>query len=300
MAAARFNSAISSADLISRASSMTCWPSTIFRPAFCSSNIIGGSMMSTPTGMLATPASLQQRGDFLGVALIRPKAGSTVPRRPSRPALQFSGASQGAIELVMHGGRAEVPQDRLAGARQQRPARELVALPFADLGRGDVADVVDVEDQQRAALGILQRLLDAAEPVAVHAAVVDALLEIDAHGAERRQRAAPIVARVDVLGGDLPWLARSFVHGVLLVLAIRALGTAARAFSGWLCADRHGARKGIGRTARRAGFGGATTRRQRSPKALKRYELPKYLSPLAQAPLSFTRPVRRGRFHEAS
>ena len=52
-----------------------------------------------------------------------------------------------------------------------------------------------------------------AEPVAVQAAVVDALLEVDAHGAERRQRAAPVVARVDVLGADL---ADGLVHGVSL------------------------------------------------------------------------------------
>ena len=59
MAAARFKSAISSADLTSRALSMTCWPSLIFSPAFSSSNIIGGSMMSTPIGILATPAAFR-------------------------------------------------------------------------------------------------------------------------------------------------------------------------------------------------------------------------------------------------
>ena len=55
--------------------------------------------------------------------------------------------------------------------------------------------------------------LHAREPVAVQAAVVDPLLEIDPHGAERRQRAAPVVARVDVLGADL---ADGIVHGGLL------------------------------------------------------------------------------------
>jgi hypothetical protein len=114
------------------------------------------------------------------------------------------------IELVMHRGRAEIPQDGFAGAGQQRPAAQLVAFPFADLGRGQIADVVDVEHQQRAELGILQRLLGAAKPVLVQPLIIDALLEIDAGDAERRQRAAPIVARVDVLGADFT---DGLVHG---------------------------------------------------------------------------------------
>src|SRR5205085_4002485 len=54
--------------------------------------------------------------------------------------------------------------------------------------------------------------LDAAEPVAVQPAVIDPLLEIDSHRAERRQRPAPVVARVDVVGADL---ADRLVHGSL-------------------------------------------------------------------------------------
>src|SRR5262249_13549131 len=92
---------------------------------------------------------------------------------------------------------------RLTGAREQRPARELVALPLADLGRGDVTDVVDVENEQRTKLGGFQRLAHAAQPVAVQPAVVDALLEVDTHGAERRQRAAPVETGIDILGADL-------------------------------------------------------------------------------------------------
>ena len=95
MAAARLSSAISSADFTSRASSMTCWPSLTLSPAFSSSNIIGGSMMSTPTGILATPAVFRIEAISSAWCFIRPNAGSTVPRRPTRPALQFSGLSQG-------------------------------------------------------------------------------------------------------------------------------------------------------------------------------------------------------------
>src|SRR6185437_10069041 len=115
---------------------------------------------------------------------------------------------------------------------------EVVAFPLADLARDDVAEVVDVADEQRAEFGILQRLLDAAEPVAVQPAIVDAFLEIDAHGAERRQSAAPIVARVDVLGADLQRVARSLVHGGLL------LPSQAACADGFGCAytPRHGRR----------------------------------------------------------
>src|SRR5437660_746464 len=109
MAAARLSSAISSMFLTSRASSITCWPSAIFSPAFSNSNIIGGSMMSTPTGMPPPPGT-------------------------------------------------------------------------------------------------------------------DALLEIAAHGAQRRQRAAPVVAGVDVLGPDLAGLDGDLVHGRLLLSSLAPSG----------------------------------------------------------------------------
>ena len=119
-------------------------------------------MMSTPIGMLATPASLDQRGDLLGVALHQAERRIDGAAQADQAGLAVLRLEPRRVELVMHGGRAEVPQDRLAAAaREQRPAGELVALPLADLGRGDVADVVDVEHQQRAEVGLLQRLLDA-------------------------------------------------------------------------------------------------------------------------------------------
>src|SRR5256885_12646512 len=71
------------------------------------------------------------------------------------------------------------------------PYTTLFRSPLADLGRGDVADVVVVEQQQRAEVGLLQRLLGAAKSKAVQAAIVDALLEVDAHGAERSEEHTP-------------------------------------------------------------------------------------------------------------
>ena len=57
------------------------------------------------------------------------------------------------------------------------------------------------------------RLAGAADAVFVHAAVIDALLEIDAHGAERGQVTVPLVARVDVVGIHLAQIAGDVVHG---------------------------------------------------------------------------------------
>ncbi len=187
-------------------------------PAFCSSNIIGGSTMSMPTGILATPADLEQRGHLLGVALHQSERGIDGAAHADQTGLAVLRLEPRRIELVMNRGRAEIPQDRVLAARQQHEARELVARPFADLGRGDVADVVVVEQQQRAEVGCLKRRLRAGEAITVQAPVVDALLEIDAHGAEHRQMAAPVVARVDVLGGDLHRIAGSLVHGVFSLL----------------------------------------------------------------------------------
>jgi hypothetical protein len=113
----------------------------------------------------------------------------------------------------MHRGRAEVPQDGIAVAGEQSPTAELVALPLADFGRGDIADVVDVEDQQRAQLGLLERLFDAAQPVAMKPAIIDPFLEVDAHDAERWQGTPPVIAGIDVVGADL---ADRVVHGDLL------------------------------------------------------------------------------------
>ena len=177
-------------------------------------------MMSTPTGIFSTAGFLDQRRDLLGVALHQAERRIDGAAQADQAGLAVLRLEPGRVELVVHGGRAEIPQDRIvAGARDQRPAAQLVALPLADLGRGAIADVVDVEHEQRAELGFLQRLLHAAKPVAMQPPVIDPLLEVDAHDAERRQRPAPIVARVDVLGADRRRVAGDVVHGELLTLS---------------------------------------------------------------------------------
>src|SRR5262249_17018203 len=167
---------------------------------------------------------LEERGELLGMALHQPECWIDRAAQPDQPGLAVLGLEPRGVELVMHGSRAEIPQNRLAVASKQRPAAELVALPLADLRRRDVADVVDVEDQKRAELGRFECLAHPREPIAVQPAIVDAFLEIHPHGAERRQRAAPVVARVDILGADL---ADRLVHGgspCVVVLAMRRSG----------------------------------------------------------------------------
>ena len=202
MAAAWLSSTISSMFLISRASSMICWPSTTCSPASCSANSMAVSARSTPTGMSVDAGLAQQRHDLLGVGLHQAERG-----RDRAAHAEHAGPAGGrrqpvAIEPVMDGGRAEVPDHGLVAAGQQREAAELVALPFADLGAGDVADVVDVEEQQRAAVAGGERGLRPGQAVVLQSPEIDAGLEVDPHLAGCRDLAVPAPVRVGVLGSE--------------------------------------------------------------------------------------------------
>ena len=85
----------------------------------------------------------------------------------------------------MLGGRAEVPEDRLAAAGQQREPDQLVHRPGADVGRGHVADVGEVEGQQGAERGALERGAEPGQPVVAEPVEVDALLPVDGVGPVR-------------------------------------------------------------------------------------------------------------------
>jgi hypothetical protein len=90
----------------------------------------------------------------------------------------------------------------LAVSREHREAAEFIARPLADRGGGDVANVVVVETQQCAEGGIADRLPGSTQAIAVKAAKIDPLLEIDVHYAMSVE-AGPIVMRIDILGLDL-------------------------------------------------------------------------------------------------
>src|SRR4029453_9571153 len=115
--------------------------------------------------------------------------------------------------LVCAPPRDEVPDPGLAFARQQAPARELVARPLADDGPGQIADVVLVEDEDRAEARPRQRLARPAQPIGVQTPEVPALLEIGLRVAGRLKRPVPTVARIHVIGGHGPGLRHVLLPG---------------------------------------------------------------------------------------
>ena len=84
----------------------------------------------------------------------------------------------GREQLVVAGGRAEVPEDGIGPAREEREAGVLVARPLADVRARDVADVVRVEEQDRAELRSLERRPRTFEPLPAQPRKVDALLPV--------------------------------------------------------------------------------------------------------------------------
>ena len=95
MAAAVLSSAISSADLICRASSITCWPSRTSTPCRCSSNRVEISAKSTPTGRPATPVSARRSLISATARCGRLASGAVAPRMVVYDAMQCSGFSHG-------------------------------------------------------------------------------------------------------------------------------------------------------------------------------------------------------------
>jgi hypothetical protein len=83
------------------------------------------------------------------------------------------------VELMVSGGRAEVPHDGLAAARQQREANELVHGPRADVGAGHVADVVEIEGEQRPEVRPLELGLEFGQALLAQARHVNAVLPVN-------------------------------------------------------------------------------------------------------------------------
>src|SRR5271165_1149419 len=77
--------------------------------------------------------------------------------------------------------RAEVPQYRVPVPEQQGVADHLVAERTADPGLRRVADVVEVEEQEGAALARLERRPGPRYAIAAQPGEVDALLVVDPH-----------------------------------------------------------------------------------------------------------------------
>ena len=114
---------------------------------------MGGSTMSTPMGMSATPSAT--RMSLISRAAAPEQAGVRCDRaaQADHAAADVLRAQPRAVQPVVLGGGAEVPEVRIAATRQQREAGHLVARPLADVGARHVADVVEVEHQDRADVG---------------------------------------------------------------------------------------------------------------------------------------------------
>ena len=142
---------ISSGLLISRASAMTCWPSTtvdagllqleedrrlgdVDAQRHVADAVLGQDRLDLRDGALLQPDARMDRALQAGVAADRVRLVEQVRQ----------------LAAVRLGGRAEVEDPRAPGARQQRVALALVERPVADLRPGDVADVAGLEQQQGA------------------------------------------------------------------------------------------------------------------------------------------------------
>jgi hypothetical protein len=89
---------------------------------------------------------------------------------------------------MVAGGRAEVPDDRLGVAAEQREPDELVHRPRADVGGGHVADVREVEGEDRADIRTVQCGLQPGEPLPSQPVEVDALFPVDCVHSKRADR----------------------------------------------------------------------------------------------------------------
>ena len=108
---------------------------------------IGGSTMSTPIGMSATPSALRSRGDLAGGGPEQAGIRGDRAAQPDHPGVDVLRAQPRAVQPVVLGRRPEIPDVRVAAAGEQRVAGHLVARPLADVGARDVADVVEVEER---------------------------------------------------------------------------------------------------------------------------------------------------------
>ena len=264
---------------------MVCWPSRTVMWQASSAASMGGSTMSTPTGMSDTPSSRRMSAISLAAPVKSPASGATAPLQPDHPAADVLRRQPRAVEAVVLGRRAEVPEVRLAAAGEEREARHLVAGPLPDVGARDVADVVEVEDQQGAQLRCLERLADAVESVVPQPLGVDALLPVDgleSRGADRSggHLAAPLArsrrtgaSRAGLCSGTaiVALRLKRVFHTGCLAACQRRHWPCATALEhnerGGPCGPPRGIGQGRGRvTAPRRGTVGTTTRSRRRPR----------------------------------
>ena len=85
------------------------------------------------------------------------------------------------MQLMMLRGRSEIPEDGLVILRKKREAVRFILRPCADVGRGDVADIVHVEAEQRAHFRLLEKSFRAGEAFAAQPIEIDPILPVNRH-----------------------------------------------------------------------------------------------------------------------
>jgi len=82
---------------------------------------------------------------------------------------------------MMLGRRPEIPQGLVRRFAEGSEAIRFVLCPCADMCRGQVADIVHIETEERAHLGLLENIFGAGKAFPAQAIEVDAILPIDFH-----------------------------------------------------------------------------------------------------------------------
>src|SRR6266566_4071487 len=190
IAAEWFSSEISSCVLITRASLITCCPSTTLMPSFSSANKIGGSTTSTPNGSLCSPRFSSSTLIFRATHFRRHR--SAQQRNSGTRTL----TKPWTILLVMPRRAPEVPQNRFVILRQQSEPADLVLRPRSNVRCRDIPHVVHVKTQQRTHLRFPEQRLRARQPLAPQPVKINAVLPVHRHRPIRFQRHfTPPVAR---------------------------------------------------------------------------------------------------------
>ena len=148
--------------------------------------VLGEDVVDLGGDVLGEPGS---RGD--GAAQRRqpgPRAMGVVVRLAGRAGVGVAVVEPRVVQLVVAGRRTEVPDDRIAAAWDQGEADQLVDRPRADVRRRGIADVGEVEAQQRSERRLLERLVQPGQPLRAQPVHVDADFPVDivrSEGADR-------------------------------------------------------------------------------------------------------------------
>ena len=128
------------------------------------------------------PVIAQDAGQPAGVAALDPDLlrDGPAPAGDARPPVRL--VVPGREHLMGAGRRPDVPQDRVGAAHHQAAAEQLVPGPVADVRRGRVADVVHVEQDQGADVGLFECGADLVRTVGPEPGEIDALFPVGAEG----------------------------------------------------------------------------------------------------------------------